>query len=491
MKISKNILFLILILAVGFGLRFYDFGNRISLDWEASRDYFVSLVAVRELQLPLTGPWASIAPLTTGPWYWYYLILSRVFLPSVYAPWLAIGLASTLGILMMYKIGTVIKDENLGLILAFLTAFSPNLIDSSLLLTNPSIVFFLTSLVLLIFLSIFRKPIWYLGILLGVFIGVTLLTHYQGAGLLILPLFLLLLKRERFKMFFNTLLGLFIASLPILFFELNNHWFDTRGIINFIFHTQYRLWTSMSWKILIFDFYPQVWGAFVGGSKLFGFILMVGSAAALAYRILRKNISRPLLLLFLHFSILLIIIRYWRGERYLGWLQFFGPYLLIFSGLLFYDLFFKHASKRFLTILFISGLLYLIAVKPSLERIYTDNIFKQRDRKIRNEINNLLKLNKNRKFSLYLCRAGGEYGKSYMVLLSLNKSLDKEGYKIAIDDTNCNIPLDKNGKTTRLLGSILDFHQVSESAILANDWQRETEESIYDSYVKWWYKEKP
>ncbi|MBI4999397.1 glycosyltransferase family 39 protein, partial [Candidatus Gottesmanbacteria bacterium] len=277
-RFELNHLILGLLIVMGFFLIFYDFENRFSLGWESNRDFVISDIGFQEKQLPLTGPWASIAPLTTGPWYWYYLILSRVFIPSSYAPWIMIGLTSVATVFVMYKIGVLLENEKLGLILALITTLSPHLIENSLLLTNTSPIVFLTSVVILVFLYLFlEKRKWYWGLLFGWLVGITLLTHYQGAGLLFLIPLLFFLKKNKLKTLFASLLGLLIASLPILFFELNNHWFNTRGILDFILHTQYRLWTPMRWKTFVFDFYPQVWATFTGGANWLGLVLMFSS----------------------------------------------------------------------------------------------------------------------------------------------------------------------------------------------------------------------
>lgn len=493
MKFKVNFILLFLVILGAF-LRFYDFDNRFSLGWESNRDYVVSEIGWREKQLSLTGPWASIAPLTTGPWYWYYLIVSRFLIPSVYAPWIMMGLTSVISILVMYKIGVLLENHKLGLVLALITTFSPHLIENSLLLTNTSPIFFLTSVLILIFLYLFsgnRK--WYWGILFGWLIGVTLLTHYQGAGLLVLVPLLLFLKKDRAKTFLASLLGLFMASLPILFFELNNHWFNTRGILDFIFHRQYRLWVPMRWKTFIFDFYPQVWATFTGGTKWLGLILMFSSAVMLSYRLIKKRMSLSLFLLVFHFLILIIVIRYWRGERYLGWLQFFAPYIFIFTSLVFYDLIYQKVSKKIFYLGFIIGsLLYLGLIGPSVKSIFADNGFKARDRNIKKEIKTLSTLGKGDKFTFYSCNKDSHESDPYLLLLFLNNNYDKNGFKIAIKSGKCLLPyIDKKLEDIQLVGQILDFNQASESGILINDYRKETKEGIYDSYVKWWYKEKP
>lgn len=496
MRIKQDRIILILLLIIGAFLRFYNYESRVSLGWETTRDYFVSEVGWKEKQLPLTGPWTSIGPLTTGSWYWYYLIFSRFIIPSSYAPWIALTLASLAVILIMYRIGVLLKDEKLGLILAFLASFSSNLIGNSVVVTNTCFVFFLASLSVLIFLEIFiRERKWHWGVLLGWMIGFTLLTHYQGTGLLTLVLLLLFLKKERLKIFFSSLLGLLIAALPMLFFELNNHWFNTRGVLDFLLHRQFQLWTSMRWLKFIFEFFPDVWVAFTGGGRWLGLALMFGSGLILLSDFLKKKLSRPLFLLGVSFLIQVVIIRYWRGERYLGWLQFFSPYIFIFTGLLF-NAFLSKIKKRYFYIgfLFIS-LLWLVLISDSLKnRLSPKNIFTIQTEKIKNEIEELIEKQKGDNFSLYYCSDEADFNQkdSYLLVLSYKKVLDNNGFKIGFDSGKCNLPyIDKKKEDLRLTDSFLDFSQASEAGILKNKWEQETPQKVYDRYVKWWYEEKP
>lgn len=99
------------ILAVAAFFRFYNFPNRISFGFDSARDAFVSLEGAKMPQFPLTGPFISIAPVTTGPWYWIQLILARLIIPSNYAPWLLTAIYSLLMVFVMYLIGKKLEGK--------------------------------------------------------------------------------------------------------------------------------------------------------------------------------------------------------------------------------------------------------------------------------------------------------------------------------------------------------------------------------------------
>ncbi len=486
MKFNKYTVVLVIFLIFGAYLRFHHYNQRVSYGWESARDFIVSKVASKDLQLPLTGPWASIGPLTIGPWYWYYLIVSQLLIPSVYAPWIGVGIASLLTVFLMYKIGGILQDQNLGLILGFLTTISPNSIDNSLVLTNPSLVVFLTSLVILFFVKIIKgeenKLIY---IIFGWLIGITLFTHYQGAGLLTLLLLFLIIKG--IKEIIWPFLGLFISGLPMLAFDLNNHWFNLRGVYDFLFHTQYQLWTSMRWLTFVFDFFPKVWQFFLGGSKFLSLILMFLSVFLILNYLIRKRINKSLLLLTINFGIQVVIIRYWRGERYFGWMQFFSPFVFIYVGLLFYE-FFKLISKKHLFALIIIFIpIWLFITKNSLNQsLLTDRDFSAVELK---KIISELKSEGYEQIDLYYCEKDLDNNKDSVLLSFIVKKIyDKGSDKIlGIYSKNCDF---KNKEDQLKAGMFVDLSSDREN-LESVGWVAARPQAIYDNYVKWWYREKP
>jgi len=58
---------LIIILLIALFFRIYNYKDRLSISLDSYRDAFVSLQGAKNLQMPITGPFISIAPATTGP----------------------------------------------------------------------------------------------------------------------------------------------------------------------------------------------------------------------------------------------------------------------------------------------------------------------------------------------------------------------------------------------------------------------------------------
>src|SRR5258706_13299015 len=117
-KINWHTWGLIIILFVSAFLRFYNFPLRYGLGEETIRDAIIGLEGAKQLQFPLTGSFSSLGPFTFGPWYAYQLIVFAIFIPYIYSPWIYLTLASIFYVFFIYKIGVILKDRTLGLILA-------------------------------------------------------------------------------------------------------------------------------------------------------------------------------------------------------------------------------------------------------------------------------------------------------------------------------------------------------------------------------------
>src|SRR3989344_6642995 len=340
-NISKILLVAIIIL--GFTLRFWHYSNRYGIGSYGSRDALVAFESKRQLQLPLTGSFSSIGPITFGPWYYYYIAFASLIIPSIWAPWMSIGLASVAMIVVMYKIGSITLHRKFGLILAFLSAVSAAQFQASILLQPHALIGFLSSFAIYIILKKIKQEQtakW--NILLGFVIGVAISTHFQAAGLLSLIAVYTVLK-FRFKYLFSLIVGLFLSILPLLFFELNNHWFNTKNVIDYLHYGQYRVWTSNRWLTFGLRFIPGFWSYVIGTPFAVGlFILIVSFLIAIKMfismiqRNLKNNIS--FIILFLSFAIQIVLLRYYRGEKFFGYLQFLHPYIFIFTGFVYYKI---------------------------------------------------------------------------------------------------------------------------------------------------------
>lgn len=492
------VLFPVLALATFF--RFFNFTTRISMGPDSARDAFVALMGAKYLQLPTTGPFISIAPVTTGPWYWIQLIIGRLILPTNYAPWIVIGVYSLSLVIVMYIIGKVLAGRRLGVILAIIAALSANQIDNAVQLTNPAVIgFFAGTIVLLFLIALKNSRNMKLAFAMGVVLGLCVNTHYQSFGLLSLPLLLLFYGRKYVEFLKRLSLGFILTFLPLLWFELNNHWFDTRHMLQYLLVDQYKIWTPMSWTIYVKEYWPTFFAFVTGMRKEAAMVMILFIGVVFLYGFIRKKIATPYIFLIISFVIQVVIIRYYRGERYFGYLQFFHPYLFIFTGFV-VDKLFTLKYGRILGSLAI--LIYISLVFPtSISKIKADQLTV--DTKFTAE--NMQKIFGTGPYKIYKCQDLLQQNIQALVLqLEMTGKYSKAGKPI-IYDWGCTLPrvrldgtvitdeeLDKNADTIYpKLGRLRDISAASPSALFSFGWNEASPESMYQSAARWWMDEQP
>src|SRR3989344_6988296 len=258
------------ILLLGAILRFYNYPYRYSLGEETIRDAVIGIEGARELQFPLTGSFSSLGPFTFGPWYAYQLIIFYLAFPYEYSPWIYLSIISILYIFIMYKIGKILGGDNFGLILSFITAISPAQIISATHLTshNNTNLFAALSIWIFLILLLKNKSKWW-NLLLGFVLGVGMNLHFQMGGLLMLPVALFLYKRK-FLNFVYSGLGVIISFIPMLVFEMNNHWFTTRNLFFYLTEGKNAIYVPNRWLFYVRDFWPSFWSDALGVPVWFG-----------------------------------------------------------------------------------------------------------------------------------------------------------------------------------------------------------------------------
>lgn len=291
---SKNKFLLIFVLSVAFFFRFYNSPNRYGIGYDGSRDALVAFESAKQIQLPLTGSFSSIGPITFGPLYYWYITLATL-LPAKWGPWIGINIASFLMVFVMYKTGKLLINEQFGIILAFVAALSPAQIISGTQLQQHALIGFLSSVVIYFLIKhYYQKLRTFEYIFWGFCMGVAINSHYQAVSLLTLPILVVIFfKRKKFILPFA--LGFFISFIPFLIFELTNHWFNTRNILDYILIGQYRVWTSNRWLLFLGNFIPQFWSYVTGIPIFLSSTVFFSSFPIILYLNIKKLLSKPFL----------------------------------------------------------------------------------------------------------------------------------------------------------------------------------------------------
>ncbi|MDO8659088.1 MAG: glycosyltransferase family 39 protein [Candidatus Parcubacteria bacterium] len=479
------------ILLLGAFLRFYNFPYRYGLGEETIRDAVIGIEGARELQFPLTGSFSSLGPFTFGPWYAYQLIIFYLLVPLVYSPWIYLSLISVAYIFIMYKVGKILGGDILALVLAFLVAISPAQIISATHLTSHNNTNFFAALLIWIFLILVmkNKSRWW-NILLGFIIGIGMNLHFQMSGLLILPLTLLAYKRK-FLNFIYSGFGVVIAFVPMLIFEMNNHWFTTRNIFFYLTEGRKAIYVPNRWLFYVRDFWPSFWSDALGVPIWFGNILIILFIASLIWLGWKKKLSRNLILLILAFLFNFILLRYYWGPRFFGYLNFLRPFVFIFTALAIINIKYKKA--------YVGLVLLPLIIFFSYPRILSELARDSFSSLIRERVTEVKQKYPNKKFTLYTCakKHTGAYNSSIFAMLflfELENKISDNGVKIAAE-SDCELP--KTSELTikveypLLSGGIRDFSTASNSAILEAGWKPLTFARMYKQYARWWFELQP
>jgi len=486
---------LILILGVAAFLRLYNFPYRYGLGEETVRDAVIGIEAARELQLPLTGAFSSLGPFTFGPLYAYQLALATLIFRSVYSPWIYLTLVSILYVWVIYKVGKMLLGKEFGLLLAFFAAISPPQIISATHLTSHNLTNIFAILAVWLFLTLLEKTRsnWW-GLILGITIGIGLNLHYQMIGLLILPLLLVSAKKKNWPYLITALTGIFITFVPLLIFELNNHWFNVRNMLDFVISGRKRIYVPNRWLFYVRDFWPGFWADTFGIPLLLGKVTMLTSAAVLAVAYFRKKLTKPITFLLIAFLVNFVILRYYWGERFYGYLNFLRPYVFIFTGYSFYFLGLQKFGKYAALILLVAfTVLPLPRIRHDLARdSFSQTMLEQADQAEQ-------KLG-NTKYQIYDC--GLTYEGAYnakvlaqVFLAELHQKFSPSEAKIGLWRQGCRYPkalLPPEKQYPRLNEmEMTDLTSATEETLREAGWRAVSFRIVYDQYARWWFQLQP
>jgi 4-amino-4-deoxy-L-arabinose transferase-like glycosyltransferase len=252
--ISKEKKFRLLIIAVvliAAFLRLYRISDYMTFLGDEGRD---ALVAYNILhgKLTLLGPTASVGGFFLGPVY-YYLIspFLLLFNYNPVGPAVMVAIFGIATVWLVYKIGSEFFNPRVGMFAAILYAVSPLVIAHSRSSWNPNIMPFFSLITLYFLFRGLKKDSFWLILLSGVFLGITMQLHYLATflGVIIFVyifLYQILLKNnklvlhfgESVKIYFLLSLGFLIGFSPFLIFEVRHNFPNVRSIFNFIFFSR-------------------------------------------------------------------------------------------------------------------------------------------------------------------------------------------------------------------------------------------------------------
>ena len=473
-------------------LRFYNFTGRVIVHIDSTKDALVAIYGASHLQLPISGPFLSIGPMVTGPWYWIQLIFSRLIIPSNYAPWILMATYSSLTVITMFAIGTLLVNPVFGLVVSFLTSVSPPQIFNGVYLLSHTVISFFATLIILLFLLLTRYPrMRFLYLVWGVAAGLMVTIHYQTVGLLILPFIFFVFYRPQLKLVKFFLIGGFFPTVPLLIFELNNFWYNTRHFYQYLRYDQFLIYVPKRWLTFILDFLPESLAYISGLTLEVSRFVMFLVTIVFSVLTVKKKLDKRWLLLGFTLIMQLIILRYYRGEITPGYLQFLHPLTFLFLGLPY--LLFKQSKYQSVILLLILAVFltntYQTISNSLTPHWLTSETFVNLDK--------IYELKPAPAYRIFSCGYPNDPRVGALAIgLYLQNRYDVGGLPLAFNAGACKLP--KTQLTTKSeaelfpqILQLIDFSVASSSAIREAGWQEINAQNTYQSVTRWWMDEQP
>lgn len=464
-------LFAAFILVLAIFLRVFNYFDRIYIYSDHSLFIQAAKYAFDNRLIPQIGPFAQ-APFFTGPWWLWILEIFYIFPFGSLTPWYLMSLVSLVFVYLIYLFGKEIGGRRVGMLAAVLAAISGAQIDNSFSVWNAAADPFLALVAYLLLIKFFDTKRALYAFLLGFVVSMAITIHFQTVLLLPICLVALATSKPKIGNWAAMALGFFIPLLPFLYFDLRFEWFETRRIYDYMTIGQYRIYVPNRWLTYAGVYWPQTWGAIVGGNKIIGgfLIVLIGVFTLLRLRSFKRY--KKFFLVATAFGLSVLMFRYYRGERFFYYSHFAHPAVIVLSAWALMELF------RFKKIV---GAVVCLAVLVFTFQTAVAN-FKPRDITL-GQINSLKKDIYTRfgsdKFDVYGCTYNGalvSHPLAYLMYADGRNSMD--GVKIGV---------------CQLTDRSITWDRISAESIVGagSPWLRESTENVYKTMTEWWKTERP
>lgn len=500
---DKYLLFLFFIFILSVFFRFYNFSHSWGLGSDDIRDISIAKEALARGELPLIGSFSSAGPFVFGPLFYWFIMLSYLVLPlGIIAPWVMLTIVGIVTVFLLIYLANLVGGKGFSIIVGLLAATSPQLINRSISLNQHSLIGVTTVLLILSYVLLWQRRKIIYSFLMGLSLGVALSMHYQAINLIIFFPFLFLIPKINFKekilSVMSMFVGFIIPSLPLLIWDSHQEFANIRNILDYLLIAQYRLYVPNSWRLFLFDYLPNYWRYVAGGYFPISLILMFLIGAIFSILLLFRRNTRTILVLGLAFILLIIINRYYHGERFEGYMMYLTPFTIFFSAFALERLIFLNtilpdhkinANKKNLFIFSrLFGYVLLLSV-ISGNILYIKNNILTKDNRI-NEIirveTTLIHRYPNQKFSLYDYKwQSSDQSYPLSAFLKEKDKTDKKGVPIGIIWGSITYPKKLKVITTIQKDLVVDLQ--NDSSLLTNQskWVNVNRERIYDDLMRW------
>lgn len=494
---------IVLLIFLAFSLRLYNFSERWGLGSDDIRDISIAKEALKRHELPVIGSFSSAGPFVFGPLFYWFIMLSYILIPfTLKAPWILLTVVgvTTVGIFMY--VGKLIGGRKLSLIMGILAATSPQLITRSMALNQHSLIGITSILLILFYILFWQKKHFKYAFFMGLSLGIALSMHYQALNLFIFfPMLFLVPKMSlypKLKAITFMILGFIIPSFPLLFWDSHQQFANIRNLLDYLLIGQYRIYVPNSWRLFIFNFSPNYWSFVEGGYFIISLGTMFFISFVFLFLTLLKKVSRLIFFLAIAFFVLMVLNRYYKGERFEGYLMYLSSFIIIISGWCLDQLlaFNTRKNKLIRISLQLIGILVILAIiSGNLVFSFKHVLFqKNREKEIRRIEEILIRKYPDKKIQLY------DYewrtsDKSYPLsaFLEEKNKLSKQGVPVGIIWESKMYQIDKEGAkiiTPTEWDFVIDLTKEKTFNLKQKRWVNVSQENIYNDLMKWTKTEK-
>lgn len=492
MKNKIHQLLLAVIILVSAILRLRGFGQHYTLSSDSARDVLVAIGALLTGHLPWVGSFSSAGPFVFGPnWYWW-LMFWKLIAPNFFlTPWLAMLLVSLIYVVIMYLVGRVAIGRRFGLILALIAATSPQTVALSAYLTQHALVEIFSGLALLGLVAYLRYHRYIFAFLMAFAIGMALSLHYQVINFLVYFPVVFLLERPRFRQWISLgivlFLGFIIPLLPLLLWDASRGFANIIQLVYYFRVGQYRFWVSNRWLTYLGVFWPEYLGKFLGDKVIALALVLLGGPIGiwqLWKRAIPKTIIWPIIILVVQ----IVMLRYFRGEKYDGYLVYFHSVIILAVGWVLWEL--TRISKW-------SGAAMIMAVVFTSIRLTMPSTSWNNDGdKLMTMVKTLASRYPDEKFTVYVrSLSSSNCAYSFSAILEGANLGKSTGQPIGI----CQNGPDDCGQAKAIKLSrinfqgssctLVDLQNVDANTLTKkNDWYNFEASAVYDDVQNWWRK---
>lgn len=493
MLLRKFNLLLAAIVGLAAVIRLRGFDTHYLLASDTARDILTSKGAVLLHLLPWVGSFSSAGPFVFGPnWYWQ-LMFPQILFPNIFlGPWVMMLLISLLFVVVMGFCGLIFGGKRLGLITALFTAVSPAAVGLSAYPTQHAMIEIFSALTLLGFLAFLKTKKMVFAFLMSVSIGGAISYHYQAINLM--PFYPVLLGmyfwkngsiKDNLKLISVLILGSFIFLVPLLIWDFSRGFTNSLHVLGYFLYGQASFYSPNRWLTYLLSFWPTFIGKLIGGNFWIGSITALITILSLGYKLFRRKLSFSFFGLLIIFAIQFLIMRYFKGERYDGYLVYFHPIVLLLVAFAF-----SHLNKVALFIL--ASVLLLVSIYQVMSMQDWNNDA--------NKLDKIVKTVKiqfpNEKFSIF-GRSQASFGLDYSLSLIFEKNGlgNDKGHPLGIclyEIVNCKAPgaveIAKDVFQGQLFVLVDLEHAEKEKLTKQNNWYSFSTVAVYDDVQNWWRK---